>query len=93
MVELVGDRLYVRSALRMADADAVRSAGDRVLPAGDVIVDLSGLGEVDSSALAVLLHWLRRQQAAGRSLRVEAAPAELVSLGRLYGVAETFGLA
>lgn len=79
--------------MRMADADALRRAGEAALPESDVVVDLSAVSAVDSSALSVLLHWSRRQRARGYGIRVEAPPAELVSLGRLYGVAETFGLA
>jgi phospholipid transport system transporter-binding protein len=59
----------------------------RPLPtAGDWIIDLSGVTEVDSSALALLLAWLRRAKARGIKVELRALPASLLALARLYGV-------
>lgn len=49
-------------------------------------VDLAAVSEVDSSALALLLAWLRRAKAQGARLEVRAAPAALLTLARLYGI-------
>ena len=44
-------------------------------------IDLSGVTEVDSAGLAVLVEWLR---GAGRQVPVVGAPASLRSLAELY---------
>ncbi len=57
-------------------------------PAGVVTVDASGLAQLDSAALAVLLECRRLALSWGRALSVRGAPATLVALARLYGVDE-----
>ena len=53
---------------------------------GPACVDLSGLSQFDSSALAVLLDCKRQAQAAGRSFEPVGWPERLRELARLYGV-------
>lgn len=48
-------------------------------------LDWSGVSVVDSSAVAVLLAWLRREQTYGLTPRVYAVPDKMVSLAKLYG--------
>lgn len=57
-----------------------------------VWVDASALQQFDSSALAVLLSCQRRAEASGQSVHFSAAPARLLQLARLYGVAELLKL-
>ena len=56
------------------------------------LVDASALAEFDTSAIALLLEASRRAAAAGKTLRIESPPAQLVGLARLYGVAALLGL-
>ncbi len=51
-------------------------------------VDASALRNFDSAAIALLLEWRRRAQAAGGTFSVKGAPATMVELATLYGVAE-----
>lgn len=53
-----------------------------------VTVDLSGVTEVDSSALSLLLEWRREAVRNGREIRYLNLPASLKSLADLYGVTE-----
>ena len=53
---------------------------------GPARIDLSGLTQFDSSALAVLLDCKRQALAAGRSLEPSGWPDRLQELARLYGV-------
>jgi len=46
-------------------------------------VDLSGVTEVDSTGLALLLEWQATQRAASRSLQIFNAPSSLMSLAHL----------
>lgn len=53
---------------------------------GEVVFDLSGVPDADSSALAVILNW---QRAAGEGrLRLTNLPPSVISLAKLYGIAD-----
>lgn len=51
-------------------------------------VDFSGVTEVDSTAVALLLHWSRQARAAGAELEFIAVPAGLCQLIGVYGLKE-----
>jgi phospholipid transport system transporter-binding protein len=57
-----------------------------------VVLDASALDQFDSSALAVLLFCQRQAKAVGQVLAVMGAPARLLQLARLYGVADLLQL-
>jgi phospholipid transport system transporter-binding protein len=92
MVVCENNRLQVTVPMVIANAKALVEAGAAALPAGEAVVDLSAVKEVDSSALAILFSWLRTQKARGASLRVEGAPASVRSLASMYGVDELISL-
>ena len=56
-----------------------------------VMVDLSGVTEVDSSALSLLLEWRREAVRNGREILYRNLPGSLKSLADLYGVTELLG--
>lgn len=58
---------------------------------GDVIVDLQGVTDVDSSALSLIFEWQRAARTRGARLQVRNLPANLQSLATLYGVADLLG--
>ena len=73
-------------ALTLENAAAVLAAAD-VLPLPESgRVDLAGLAQADSAALAVLMALRRRALGEGRTLRIENLPAGLGSLAVVYGV-------
>jgi phospholipid transport system transporter-binding protein len=51
-------------------------------------IDLSKVGEVDSSAVALLLRWRREAQRLGKRVEFINLPANLAALAALYGVAD-----
>lgn len=55
---------------------------------GEVVVDLSGVTEADSSAVALLLAWTRNVAAGGRMLKLVSVPNGLQRLIAVYGLAE-----
>ncbi|MDR0635218.1 MAG: STAS domain-containing protein [Azoarcus sp.] len=59
---------------------------ERALPAGDFALDLGGVTQVDSAALALLLAWARRAKARGSRIELRALPESLHALARLYGI-------
>jgi phospholipid transport system transporter-binding protein len=73
------------NVLSLLAQGAERFAGSRVT------VDLSGVTEVDSSALSLLLEWRREAVRNGREIRYHNLPASLRSLADLYGVTELLG--
>jgi phospholipid transport system transporter-binding protein len=58
------------------------------LERGIGVLDLSGVEQVDSAALALIFSSVRQARAAGRELRLSGLPANIMTLAELYGVAE-----
>jgi phospholipid transport system transporter-binding protein len=83
-VELRDGRLAVAGPVTLQTVEALVARGDALIGEGARVIDLSGVAEVDSASLAMLLHWIRAARAAGRELSVANAPASLRSLARLY---------
>ena len=73
-------------ALTLDDAAAVLEASRAMpLPANGV-VDLSGMLQADSAALAMIIALRRRATAEGRTLSINGLPPTLRSLAIVYGV-------
>ncbi len=86
MISRDGDRLRVAGPITLATVGPLRTQGLALLAGPAVRVDLAGAGEVDSSALSLLMEWSRAARAAGGRLTFENLPANLLALARLYGV-------
>ncbi len=82
---------YPEGAVTLAQAVAVRQAGDAVVASGCSVFDLAGVTQVDSSVLSVLLAWRRAAQARGGGLEFRNLPPSIQSLIELYGVGELIG--
>lgn len=85
-----GGRFLISGALTLATVTALRGAGLRAFAqsGGAIDVDLSGVTRADSGALALLIDWLAWARAAGRRMKVSAAPPALLALARLSDVEE-----
>jgi len=81
------------ATLTIAEANAAVQALERDLDAGEgpFEVDASALKSFDTAAIAVLLEGRRQAQALGRGIVVRRAPATMVDLAGLYGVAQLLG--
>ena len=88
MIRREGDRMVVSGALTLANVAAVLSEGSVAIGEGVRTVDLSEVGELDSSALALLLAWLREAKQHSRGLSFENLPQSMIAIARLYGVAD-----
>lgn len=75
-------------ALTMATVRACQEEGRAALLEGDLALDLSGVTETDSAALACIFDLFRAARARGRQLHLIGLPEELHSLASVYGVAE-----
>jgi phospholipid transport system transporter-binding protein len=90
-----GSAWRVTSSMTQTQAAGLLVAGQKLLTADagvrPVAVDLTGVGEADSSGLAVLLDWLRTARQQGRMMTVHGMPDGLRSLAELYGIEELLG--
>ncbi|HLO63041.1 MAG TPA: STAS domain-containing protein [Azonexus sp.] len=93
MIERQDGRLLVKAPLTMANAGGLLDAGRSALRPGEVIFDFSAVDEADSSAIAVMLGWLRAADGAGARVKFAHIPAGVRSLAELYGVADLLPLA
>lgn len=86
--------IEIGGALTLDGATAVLQDGRNALAAGagDAVFDLSRVGAVDSSGLAVVFAWLREAHAAGRKLTFTRPPQQLLSLAAVYGVRDMLPL-
>ena len=79
--------------LTMAQASAELARLTPLLQASpQAVLDASGLQELDTAAIALLMACQRQAQAQGRTLRVTGVPPKLVQLAQLYGVVPLLGL-
>ena len=93
MIEREAQRLLIKVPMVMANARALLEAGRAALQPGEQIFDLASVEDADSSAIAVMLGWLRVASHSRSTLKFAHIPAGVRSLAELYGVTELLPLA
>ena len=88
MIVRDGSRLRVQGAVTMGNVKSLLEAGLQQLGPELKEVDFSGLKEVDSSAISMVIEWLRVSQSRNLQLRIVNMPENMKSLAALYGVLE-----
>ena len=88
MTKREDDWMVVEGHLTIETVPALFETGLQHLASEDLRVDFSGVESVDSAAVSMLLGWTRAAQRSQRTLHVAGLPDDLLSLARLYGVAE-----
>ncbi len=83
-----GEWMAVHGSLTIETVPALFETGLQHLAGEDFQVDFSQVDSVDSAAVSMLLGWTRAAQRTRHDLRVKGLPEDLLSLARLYGVAE-----
>ncbi len=91
-IEGEGALFRLRGPVTMDNVQAVLEEGSARFGAGEVTVDLSGVTEVDSSSVSLLLQWVREAEASGRRLRYANLNSNVKSLAVLYGVIDLLPL-
>lgn len=91
MIDCKGDRCTLQGPVTADNVVALLAQGAQQFTAPSVTVDLSGVTEVDSSALSLLLEWRREAARNGREIRFRNLPASMKSLAELYGISELLG--
>ncbi len=86
MIARDGERMGVSGAVTLAGVAALLEQGRAQILDGARVVDLSGVTELDSSVLAMLLAWLREAKSRDRELAFTGLPGGLTAIARLYGV-------
>jgi len=86
MIVQDGDNYRIQGRITIANANALLTEGLKLFVREDLVVDLSQLEEVDSSAVSLVLEWLREAQRNQRKLRFVNLPDNLKSLATLYSV-------
>jgi phospholipid transport system transporter-binding protein len=88
MITRDGDRYVLRGPVTMGNAVIILEQSKGLFEGDAVRVDLSGVTEVDSSAVSLLLQWLRDGIREKRRVVFCGVPKDIVSLADLYGVRE-----
>jgi len=78
--------LRLNGPVTMSNATGIRRQGLDCIGRGGAVVDWAAVTEVDSSAVSLLLEWLRAARQGGRTVHFIHLPENLTSLARLYGV-------
>lgn len=86
MIVQDGDNYRIQGRITSDNAHALLTEGLKLFVRDGLVVDLSQLEEVDSSAVSLVLEWLREAQRNQRRLRFTNLPDNLKSLATLYGV-------
>jgi phospholipid transport system transporter-binding protein len=79
---------YPEGPLTLKEAPRALLDGEQALVAGVIVFDLSGVTQVDSSALSLLISWRRQAEQRSRTLSFRNIPDSMHSLARLYGLAD-----
>mgnify|MGYP001767234431 CR=1 FL=1 len=93
MIEREAGCLVIKVPMVMANASGLLEAGRSALQPGEQVFDLGHVGDADSSAVAVMLGWVRVASRSRSTLKFAHIPAGVRSLAELYGVAELLPLA
>lgn len=88
MIESTDDGVRVKGPLTLATIQSLLKDPVAHLDGREVRIDLSGVTAADSSAVGLLLAWVRDAAAGGRHLRFANLPLNLKSLIALYGVGD-----
>jgi phospholipid transport system transporter-binding protein len=88
MIRREGDRLIVDGAVTVDTVPAMVDEAEPHLGEGVRTIDFAGVTQADSSAVALVLEWLRRAQQRNVAVRLANLPAAMQNLAKLYGVDE-----
>jgi len=87
-----GDRLVLSGPLTLDTVKALYDGGLQAGADGALEIDMSAVEAVDSSAVSLMLNWLREARRNKVSLHFSHIPENLLSLAHLYGVEELLPL-
>jgi len=87
-----GEVLKLKGALSFESLPSVLAESAQFTARTDLperlVIDFSGITDIDSSAVALLLEWRRQALARAKTLEFVNLPPNLLALAQLYGVAD-----
>lgn len=86
MIAQNGNGFRIESPITMANVSQLITESDVLFNHGEVVVDFGGVTEVDSSAVSLMLNWLREGSKRGCQFHFTNLPENLKSLAAVYGV-------
>jgi phospholipid transport system transporter-binding protein len=96
VISRTADSIQVSGNVNMTNVSALFKEGlmqqDNNVSDAVLKVDFSKLEKVDSSAVSLMLAWLRESQRKGVKLNFINVPDNLMSLAKLYGVADLLSI-
>ncbi len=88
VIRFDGNQLSVRGSVTINNVVALVEQGIALFDRNELVIDLTQVTEVDSSAICMLLEWQREAGRSNRRICFTNMPHNLNSLAQLYGVAE-----
>jgi phospholipid transport system transporter-binding protein len=92
VITCLNNRLQVSGNVTMDNVNTLFGVGVKAIQGGSVEVDFAQVEKMDSSAVSLMLVWLREAQRNKTKLRFLNVPDNLLSLAKLYGVADLLPL-
>lgn len=93
MIRRQGDRYLVEGAVTLDTVAGLLAEGIRSFEGERPLVDFSAAEAADSSALSLMLEWVRQLKRQGRDIAFANLGADLTSLTHLYGIADLIPIA
>jgi phospholipid transport system transporter-binding protein len=88
VIKREGERLLLSGPLTLETVKSLYDEGLQSSGKTSLTVDMSGVEAVDSSAVSLLLVWLREAKHSNVNLHFSHVPDNLLVLASLYGVAD-----
>jgi len=88
MLRREGETLLLEGPVTLETVPGLVSVAEQHFRQGAGVIDLAGVTEVDSAAVALALEWVRQAERASVKLRLLNVPASIQNLAKLYGVSE-----
>jgi phospholipid transport system transporter-binding protein len=82
----LANKWYISGNVLIDNANLILSHSATFKMSGEIEVDFSGVSNVDTSALSLMLEWQRRVVAASCKIKFTNLPENLSSLADLYGI-------
>lgn len=88
MILRTGNELQVSGNVTISSVSALFKEGIKLKADAEMVIDMAKVEKVDSTAVSLMLVWLREAERNRVKLRFTNVPGNLMSLARLYGVAD-----
>ncbi len=82
------NRWDVSGDIGMDNANSLLVTSRRLMLTDEAVIDFAQVGEVDTSAVSLMLEWQRRAVAEKKQIKFINLPKNLTTLTTLYGVTE-----